>query len=74
MTNTERIAYLNENYQGEFRALTENEKKQYSDILNSEDDAGAWCDPYAIRESTKDIISFYDTELQTTDYLFSHVD
>lgn len=71
---TTTVQYLNQHNAGVFRELT---PKEYSYLVNKlnplEQQNTEWYEPYAIRESTMDVISHYDGYHNTSDALFTHV-
>lgn len=71
---TATVQYLNQHYTGVFRELTPHEYSYLVNKLNPlEQQNNEWYEPYAIRESTMDVVSRYDGYFKTSDALFTHV-
>lgn len=68
------VQYLNQHNAGVFRELTPHEYSYLVNKLNPlEQQTNEWYEPYAIRESTMDVVSRYDGFFNTSDALFTHV-
>ena len=68
------VQYLNRHYEGVFRELTPHEFYYLVNKLNPlEKQTNEWYEPYAIRESTMDVVSCYDGYGSTSNVLFTHV-
>lgn len=68
----DKVEHLNKNYHGSFRALSDDEVKKYSEILNKGNNQ-EWYKPYAIREETNDIVCRHDTPYGFSNALFCKV-
>lgn len=62
LSDTEKVAYLNQHNFGDFRELTENEKPLYTQFVSQKYGKKATYKPYAIRESTNDLVVIENTK------------